>query len=317
MSGEPGTPPADAVIARLAAQQHGVVARRQLRRAGVADDTIDHRLRTRRLHPVHRGVFAVGRPDLSADGRAMAAVLACGDGAVLSHGSAAMLWGIRRGAQARWDVLLPSMSGGLRGPAAVHPRRTRRLDPSDVTTIRGLPVTTLPRTLIDLATVLTPQRLAAAVHEAEVQRVLDVRSVEAAIARHPGRRGIAALRAALAPQAPPPSGEAFVTAFAGLCARHGLPMPTIDTHVDDGRRLHQVDALFAAYGLIVELDGEQVHGTRRRFHTDRRRDAALAAAGYQTIRLTWDRVTREDVEVAAQLRRVLARRRPTAGPRPR
>lgn len=247
---------------------------------------------------------------LTTDGRALAAVLACGEEAVLSHRSAALLWGVRGGTTARWHVTSPTMSGGLEGPPSVATHRTRRLPPEDVAHVRGIPVTTLARTLVDLAQVGTAREVGGAVHEAEVLRLLDVTAVEAVIARLPGRRGIRMLRAALARPAEGPSRTAFVTAFLELCEGHGLPTPRTSVHLDMGARLVEVDALFAGRRLLVELDGEAVHGTSRSFHADRRRDAALAARGYLTLRLTWQRVTEESAAVAEELRRILALRRP-------
>jgi hypothetical protein len=202
----------------------------------------------------------------------------------------------------------PAMSGGRGGPSVVRLRRTRRLDPRDVTTLRGLPITTVPRTLLDLAGE-APRLLAKAVHEAEVQRVLDVRAVHGAIDRTPGRRGVRALRAALGPAGPEPDRGAFVDAYLRICADHGVPRPAVSVDVEVDGTVHEIDLLYADHRLIVELAGEAVHRTRRKFHTDRRRDAAFAAEGYQTVRSTWDRVTTEQARVAGEVLRILALRR--------
>jgi hypothetical protein len=246
----------------------------------------------------------------------MAAVLACGEGAVVSHRSAALLWGIVGGSQARWDITVPANGGGRSGPRVVRLRRTRRLDPRDVDRLRGVPVTSLPRTLIDLADD-APALLAKAVHEAEVRRILDVRAVHEAIERTPGRRGLAALRVALGPDGPEPSREAFVAAYLALCAAHGVPRPLVGTFLEADGVTHEIDLLYRDERLMIELDGEAVHHTRRKFHGDRRRDAAFAARGYQTIRYTWERVTSEPSRVAAEVLAILAHRAPTADPRPR
>jgi hypothetical protein len=284
-----------------------VVGAAQLRALGFSRGAVQYRVARHRLHAGHRGVYAVGHAKLGRDGRAMAAVLACGPGAVIRHRSAAMLWGLLGGSQARWDITSPAMSGGRGGPSVVRLRRTRRLDGRDVTTLRGIPITTVPRTLLDVAAD-APRLVAKAVHEAEVQRVLDVRAVHEAIARTPGRRGVGALRTALGPAGPEPDRGAFVDAYLRICADHAVPRPAVSVDVEVDGIVHEIDLLYADERLIVELDGEAVHRTRRRFHTDRRRDAAFTARGYQTVRYTWDRITTEQVRVADDVLRILALR---------
>jgi hypothetical protein len=301
------TPDRELRLAALARAQHGVVSAEQLLALGFSRGAIQHRVRTLRWAPVHRGVYAVGPAPLSADGRAMAAVLACGAGAVLSHRSAAILLGLLGGGQARWEVTTPLAGGGRRGPSAVHLRRTRRLDRRDVTSVRGIPVTTVPRTLIDLAD-SAPRLVPKAVHEAEVRRLLDVAAVRAALQRTPGRRGAAVLLSALGPDGAEPDHGAFVAAYLRLCADYGLPAPEVGTYLDVNGTLHEIDVLYRAQRVIVELDGEAVHRTRRRFHADRRRDAGLAAHGFLTVRYTWDSVTGEPRQVAREVLSILARR---------
>jgi len=300
-------------LSEISARQHGLVTRAQLRALGWSARRIDGALRSGWLVRVHPGVYAVGLVPLGPHGRTLAAVLACGPDAVLSHRSAAALWGLIAGGQARWDVLVPATTGGRRGPRDVHLRRARRLEAEhDVRRRDGIPVTSVERTLVDLAATY-PRLLPKAVHEAEVHRLLDVRAVRAAVERSPGRRGMTALRAAVTPDGAEPDHGAFVAAFLALAETHGLPRPVVGAHIPAGDRLHEVDLLFVAERVIVELDGEGVHRTRRKFHSDRRRDAALAAAGYLTVRYTRPRVTGEQHTVAEELRRILA----TAGRRPR
>jgi hypothetical protein len=298
----------DAAIARTAATQEGVIDLGQLAKVGLGGRGVRHRVAAGRLHRMYPGVFAVGHPRVSVDGRRIAAVLACGDGAVLSRRTAAVAWGILNGDGRRFDVVAPGRSGGRVGPEGVDLRRTRRLDEADVTQLRGVPITTVGRTLLDLAGIVNERMLQRAVHEAEVAQLLDVTEVEATIDRNPGRRGVRALRAALGVAAPDPSNGDFASAFLALCLDHGLPAPRLGSYVDGGDRLYEVDALFAHERVIVELDGRRVHGTARNFQTDRRRDSVLAARDFQTLRYTWRRVHDEAAEVATELRRILALR---------
>lgn len=229
---------------------------------------------------------------------------------MLSHVSAAELWGLRGGSSRRWHVVAPGMSGGRSGPESVVLHRTLNLHPDDVTAIDGIPVTSVARTLVDLAGAVNEAGLARAVHEAEVQRVLDVDAIAAVMTRLPRRRGVARLRRLLSSSDSGISSEAFVNAFLRLCSRHGLPAPRISKHVHTRDRLAEADIVFPEHAVIVELDSERFHHTRRSFHSDRRRDTALAAEGWLTVRLTWSRITRESADVAAELRRILALRAP-------
>ena len=303
-SGPP--PPLDARVAALAARQHGVVALWQLSSLGLGARGAQHRAVSGRLHRIHRGVYAVGHPRLGAAGARMAAVLACGIGAVLSQRSAAALWGLLATAAARLDVT--AASRGRSGPAGVVLHRTRCLEPVDVTERDGVPVTSLARTLVDLAAVVSDDQLARAVHEAEVLRLLDVGAVLEAIDRLPGRRGTGHLRALMAEPDPGLTRSELERRFVGLCRTGGLPLPRLNAAVEVAGGSFEVDALWPRERLIVELDGAHVHATRRAFHADRRRDAALAAQGHLVVRLTWQRVTRERAATTEELRRILSLR---------
>jgi hypothetical protein len=303
----------DAAIAALAARQHGVVSATQLAELGLGPRGAQLRADRGRLHSVHDGVYAVGHPHLTVDGRRLAAVLACGEGAVLSAFSAAVAWGILERDGRRFDVVAPGRSGGRVGDEkAIDLRRTRRLPADDVTTLRAVPTTTVGRTLLDLAGRAGPRALQRAVHEAEVLSVLDVGAVLATIDRNPGRRGVRRLRAALGVGVPDPHNSLFATAFLELCVQQELPTPRLGVHIHGSDRLYEADALFIDECVIVELDGRQVHGTARNFESDRRRDSVLAAAGYLTLRYTWQRLRDEPEAIAAELRQVLALRRPRA-----
>jgi hypothetical protein len=213
------------------------------------------------------------------------------------------------GSGRRFDVVAPGRSGGRVGDEGkIDLRRTRRLAAEDVTVLRGIPITTVGRTLLDLAGFAGARLVQRAVHEAEVMGLLDVEAVLATVERNPGRRGTRMLQAALGISAPDPGNGEFATRFLSLCLDYGLPAPKLGVHVDGGDRLYEVDVLFEAERVIVELDGRQVHGTARNFQTDRRRDSVLAAHDYQTLRYTWRRLCDEPAAIAHELRRVLALR---------
>jgi very-short-patch-repair endonuclease len=302
-------PHPDEVIAELAASHHGVVDLWELRDAGLSDRQVQHRARTGRLHRVFPGVYAVGHPTLTADGRRYGAVRACGPRAVGSHLMGAALWGLRR--SGRLEVTVPHSRGGI-DTVIVH--ETRCLGASDVTTIRAIPVTSLARTLVDLAEVLPADRLERVFDHAGRHRAFDLREVEAALARVPGRRGAPKLRALLGVASPGLTRSELEDAFLALCLGAGLPAPRLNVELPFGNRLVEVDVLFAHHRVIVELDGAATHDTTPAFHADRRRDAIAAAAGFQTLRYTWERVTREPATVSAELRAVLARHRPPTSP---
>ncbi|MCW2993785.1 MAG: hypothetical protein JWQ18_1280 [Conexibacter sp.] len=302
----------DARLAVVAARQGGVVALRQIRAAGLSARAAQERAEAGRLHRIHPGVYAVGHRAVSVDGRRIAAVLACGEGAVLGRFSAAAAWRVLNDDGRRFDVVAPGRSGGRVGDSRwIDLRRTRRLDDRDVTVLRGIPITTVSRTLLDLAGCARARVLGRALHEAEVLRLLDVDDVVATIERNPGRRGVRALRVALGVTGSEPG--VFTDMFVALCVDFGLPTPRLNVHVDGGDRLYEVDALFEAEQLIIELDGRQVHGTARNFQTDRRRDSVLAAHDFQTLRYTWHRLRDERAAVAGELRRTLALRSRATG----
>lgn len=271
----------DGRIAALAARQHGVVAARQLKALGLARQTIADRIATGRLHRVHRGVYAVGHPVLSAHGRWMAAVLACGPRAALSHRSAGALWGVRPNAARRPDVSVPR-SGGKRPGVRVH--RPRSLSPDEVTTCHRIPVTTPARTVLDLAAMLPRPDLERLLDQVEIEALTDYPALRAIAAANPGHNGAAKLRHALDHH---DAGTALTKSdlerlFLKICGDHGLPTPLVNQYVDQD----QVDFLFPAQRLIVEADSWKYHRTRDRFERDRRRDAAHTLAGYRTLRFT-------------------------------
>jgi very-short-patch-repair endonuclease len=291
----------DGAIAALAFRQHGVVSRAQLLAAGLGVGAIDRRVAGGRLHPVHRGVFAVGHRVLSQRGRWMAAVLAGGDGAVLSYRSAAELWAIRSSARARVEITVPRHRRGR--PNVEYHRMVLPAD--EVTTEEGIPVTTPARTLFDLAAVVNARQLDHALNEAEVRRLSSPTSLDALIARHPRRKGIQALKRALDLQRQ--RGETvlrsvFEAEFLDFIERYALPRPKTNEPLGD----YFPDALWPNERVIVELDSFGIHATRQTFESDRAKDRALTLAGYMVLRVTWRQLTTEPDRIAEQLSAALA-----------
>jgi very-short-patch-repair endonuclease len=291
-------------VAELAGVQHGLVGRWQLEEMGVGREAIGRRVRTGRLHPVHRGVYAVGHTVLTQHGRWMAAVLACGPESVLSHRSAAALWGIRRPGGGAIDVTLRPKS---RPPPGVK-RHASKLLPSDEVTVRdGIPVTTVPRTVLDLAAISPIEVVEFAIKEAEFLRHYDSLSLQDLVDRYPGRRGITRVRAAIDARRERPTGRAhspLEERFVPFLRRHRLPLPRLNAWIDLGERRFQVDCLWPNR-QIVELDGWQGHGTRSAFIDDRARDRRLRVAGYEVTRLTWSQLDHEPTAIADDLRDLL------------
>jgi hypothetical protein len=268
----------DAWIARVAGRQHGVVSVAQLRAAGLGDTAIHKRVRAGRLHRIHRGVYAVGHRGLSFDGRSMAAVLAYGDGATLSHRSAATLWRLLPAIDGPIDVSLPSRTGRRRRDGIrVHRRSsfgaTRRL---------GIPVTTPAQTIADLRAVLVRADLRRAIRQAEVLGLAT--GFEAAVE---GTRSELERR------------------FLRLCQRAGLPPPEVNVRIDT----LTVDFLWREQGLVVETDGYRYHRGRQAFEDDRGRDLELRARGYEVLRLSYRQVVDQPERVMAALGRSLRARR--------
>jgi very-short-patch-repair endonuclease/predicted transcriptional regulator of viral defense system len=292
----------DAAVGTLADGQHGVVSRRQLLDAGLSAKAIRTRVETGRLLQLHRGVYAVGHRHLRREAFWLAAVLAV-PGGVLSHRDAAGLHGIRPANHRKIDVTTT-------GRAENHPRiavhRTRTLGAGDVTTVGGIRVTTVARTLVDLATTVPIDHLAKAIREADRLRLLDTLSLHEAIDRTARRRGKghAAIQHALAGHdrlATTHTRSSLEDAFLNLLHRHGLPTPQTNILVEG----IEVDAVWRAQRLVVELDGWQYHRTRHAFQRDRTRDAQLARAGYRVLRFTHDQVVREPAWVVQVLRDLL------------
>ena len=229
----------------------------------------------------------------------MAAVLACGPGAALSHHSAGANFAIRPTARDRVDVTVPSR--GRRQRAGIHIHCVRRLDPADVTKHRGIPTTSVARTLLDLAEVLPSTQLDRAREAAARLELLDIRSIEDVLARSNGHRGAGRLRRTLADNHDADVRSDLEARFLDLCREAGLPLPATNVLVEG----FLVDALWRNERLIVELDGYAYHRTRAAFERDRRRDATLTTAGYRILRFTHLMLERERARVVATLRSFL------------
>ena len=260
----------------------------QLRAAGLDAFAVARRVAAGRLHPLGRGVFAVGHLAVTPDGRLFAAVL--GTGGVISHRSAAAMWGFGK-PPTRVDVLVTERGRTPWDP--VHLHKTRDLRLTDLSECRGIPVTSVPRTLVDLAAVVSVRTLKRAFHEAEVVRLLDVAAVEEILERSNGRRGVGHLRRLLSVPAAPTRTE-LEARFLELLGEEGVPLPAVNVMVHD----FEVDFFWSRERLAVEVDGGHVHNTRRGFERDRRRDIELAKRGVQTARFTWRRVVDEPRTVA-------------------
>lgn len=269
----------DALVAQIAARQHGVVSIAQLHDAGLDKHRVRHRARSGRLHRVHHGVYAVGHRRLSREGRWVAAVLACGKGAVLSHRSAAELWGLLAPTDGRVDISIPSTPGrGTRAGIRLH--RCRSLLPSLMTRKRDIPVTTVARTIADLRRSAPAVELRRAIRQADVLGL----AVGADVARDETR-------------------SELEHRFLALCKRHRIPAPAVNIRI--GTLL--VDFAWLDRRTIVETDGYKFHRGRTAFENDRARDLQLRALGYEVIRLTYRQVLDQPERVVAVLRKALSK----------
>ena len=296
----------DRVIAALAAKQHGVVAIRQLAHLGLNTHLVDRRVTAGRLHRVHQGVYAVGHAQLTIRGKFMAAVLACGTGAVLSHRSAAMLWQLREGTVSSIDVTATNRRG--RSPAGISAHRDGMLAAADCTVVHGIPCTNVSKTLLDLAGVASLWEVRKAVSEAEVLRVLNFPATRHLIRRSRGRRGVARLRLILDGLHPDTkrTRSELERLFLSMCTSGGLPRPEVNVRLEvDGGWL-QPDFLWREVGLIVETDSRRFHDTNSAFQHDRRREQRLQLAGWRVSRCTWEQVESEPRALAKTIHALLA-----------
>lgn len=289
-------------LAGLAADQHGVVSLAQLAELGYPEQTVKGMVKTGRLHMVYRGVYAVGHTGISRHGESLGAVLSCGEGALLSHRSAAWLWGLTKRFHLPIEV------------TAASPRHTREairihsaaaITPVDQVLHEGIPVTAVPRTLLDFAAV-DPWYLGQALDNARRLGLLDLIALDELISRSKGFRGVARLRTALEIHRP----TAFTRSglerrFLELVRRAGLPRPSMNLYAEG----YELDAYWPAERFAVELDTYDYHGSPAAFEADRIRQENLKLAGIEMVRITGTRMKREPNAVANRLRRLLAQRR--------
>jgi very-short-patch-repair endonuclease len=298
-------------LARLATQQHGVVARRQLLALGFGEEAIKARLDADRLQALHREVFAVGHARVSRQGRQLAAVLAYGDEALLSHRTAAELWGLMRPRVGAIDVTAPVGRQGIHRRHGIWIHRGR-LHSEDQANRAGIPVTAVARTLFDLAEVVSLKQLESAWEETDRLKLLRLPEVEAVCRRGYGRRALRPIRRLLAEaRAPLTTRSPLEDRFAEFCRKHlaDLPAPLTNVSILD----HEVDAYWPGHRLVVEMDSWEFHSHRAAFESDRARDAKMQAAGYRVIRLTHRQLETEAPRITTQLRKMLGMdRRPSA-----
>ncbi len=286
-------------MTELARGQHGVVTRGQLLGLGFGGTAIAGRVRRGLLQAIHPGVYVLGGSEPTANARRRAAILACGPGAVLSHRSAARAWGIYPYEPERIEVSRPAAGGTKHGSIVLHQARLLEDELSDV---RGIPVTSLFRTVFDLAAVVSKREVERAFHETEVRQLTDRVSLPQLLTRHPGRRGAGTVREILAGGEPAGfTQNDFEEMFVAFLDANDLPRPRFNATLPIRGRLLRPDCMWPAERLIAELDGRAVHGTERAFENDRRRDRILLVDGWRSTHITWLQLRDEPGAIAADL----------------
>jgi very-short-patch-repair endonuclease len=281
-----------------------VVSREQLLQVGWSKDEINWRISTGRLHRLHAGVYAVGHRVIPKEGWWMAAVLASGPGALLSHHTAAALWGLRGYSGGVIHVTVPRKS--------TSSKRIRRhlsyVPPDELTEREGIPVTSVHRTIFDLAAAVSVDEVIAMIKEAEYRNLYDRLSLWDLLERYPAKRGSRNLRFALKRITEEPSGRKrskLEERFAPFLRRHHLLLPRFNDWIALDPKPYRVDCHWPQHHLIVELDGWQGHSSRSAFQDDRARDRALKVADYSVIHLTWAQLGSEPEAIASDLRMLL------------
>lgn len=289
-------------LAALAGRQHGIVSLRQLRHLGYSPSAVKRAAQAGRLHRVHRGVYSVGNPRLTRHGRCLAAVAACGPEALLSHSSAAWLWGLLPECPKKVEVTVTTRRHRR---ASIHVHFASLTD-DDRNRREAIPVTAVPRTLLDLAATGPSSRLDRAIQRAERLDLLDLAAIDTLLRRDKGCPGSKILHEAMAIYRDPVFARSRPERlFLSLVKKAGLPRPAINTYVAG----HEVDAYWERERFAVEVDGWNAHRGRSAFEQDPVRQEELKLAGIDSIRLTARRVEREPDVVAGRLRTLLERRR--------
>jgi very-short-patch-repair endonuclease len=286
-------------IAELAAKQRGVITRAQLLELGMTRTTIDNWVKHSRLHSLYRGIFLLGHPRPIAGARQLAAVLACGRGAVLSHLSAAGLWRLLPGREGDVDVTVPGRNPGRRRGIRVH--RVNALDRRDVRKLGGIPITSPARTIFDVAAVVRRRELEQALAEAYARRLARRSDFISLLARRSSLPGTRALRALLDEGTPALTRSQAEERLLALIRTAELPAPEINVRI--GR--HEVDFMWRDQRLIVEVNGFRFHSSRSAFEHDRRRDAELISQGFRVIRITWRQIFDRPEALTARLAKAL------------
>jgi very-short-patch-repair endonuclease len=287
-------------VAELAKGQHGVVGRDQLLGLGLTSSAIGRKVDAGRLHVIHRGVYAVGHTAISQRGRWMAAVLASGDAAVLSHRSATALLGIWGSGTGEIHVTVPRKSRSQRSIR----RHFSMLPDDEQEVVDGVPVTSAARAVLDLAGEKGEAAAESALREMEYLGVYGAVSLPVLLERYPLHRGAAIVEVCLERLKDDPGGrirsdleERFIT----FLDANRIPRPRLNTWLSVGEDRYQVDCLWLEARLIAELDGWKSHGTRRAFGKDRKRDRRLGAAGYRVVRITEAQIRTEPRALATDL----------------
>jgi len=277
----------------VAHRRDNVVTLGELLEAGLGPDAVAHRVKAATMQRLHRGVFLLGAAPPTPMARARAAALACGHGAAVSHRSAAEMFGLLPESDHEVDVTVVGRNPGVHAGVRLH--RPRALARHDVTNMRGIPVTSVARTICDLAATEEAKDVEHAFQEALYRRIVSERALAAILKREPNRRGAAVIRALL--RDPRLTRSEKERVLLRLLAQAQLPKPVTNV------RLHGylVDAYWPEYGLVLEFDGWQAHGHRSAFETDRKRDQVLLANGLRVIRVTDRQLVREPVAVAARI----------------
>jgi very-short-patch-repair endonuclease/predicted transcriptional regulator of viral defense system len=289
----------DVLVARRAAEQWGVLSARELRQCGLSADAVAVRVRNGRLHRLHRGVYAVGHTSLPLEASFLAAVKACGPTAVLSHFSAAALWGI-----VRWTDRHPEVTvagGGTRGHASIRVHRSAQLTTDDITRRHGILVTMPARTLVDLAATLGRQPLRRAVRQAQSLQRAHLPQITAAMRRAGRRHGTTKLANIMA-TGPAPTRSELEDVVLDLVLHAGLQHPEVNRAlVIDGRRVVP-DFRWPAQRLVLEADGAAWHDNPTAREDDAERQARLERHGERVIRVTWKQAITRPAETIARIR---------------
>lgn len=291
----------ETAIALVAGKQFGYITRTQLLAIGLGSRAIESRVATGRLIPVYAGVYAVGYVNRTPVARAAAAVLACGETAALSHGSAASLWGFEK----HWDAPFEVTARSVRIRQGIKVHRSRTLGRRDITKQLGIRVTSPARTVLDNAPRLTGKRLSRFVNDALRTPYLhsaDLADVLNRNPNHPGTKRL--LRFVHGPKTNSPLEDDFLE----FARRYGLPTPVTNTHLNG----YEIDVFYPRERVIVEIDGYLFHSDRDSFERDRKRDAVMLEAGIVTVRITEERMKQEPAPEADRLLAILAARRKAA-----